>query len=119
MRKKEKIMEESRIMRTERNKKPLEVIAELETRNVEADITIKQLLADNEQLSAALCRLQEALTPSIDTKSAYVGTFVYSVDGFDDDGNACSDEVCVPWHAIKDIMKVIRERAAVEPCKNE
>jgi len=51
-------------------------------------------------------RLQEALTPSADTKAAYIGEFTQpsEIDGVCD--------VTISWTATKDIMAAIRTRAA-------
>lgn len=53
----------------------------------------------------------EALTPSSETKAAYMGEFMFPMEGRDEDGEEHTIQVYVPWTTIKDIMKAIRERA--------
>lgn len=59
-------------------------------------------------------RLREALTPSGDTKAAYMGEFsirmmVPSID--EDDDELVPHSEPVPWTTIKEIMAAIRKRA--------
>jgi hypothetical protein len=61
-------------------------------------------------------RLREALTPSADTKAAYIGEFSFSFPiGFDDDGHDVHRIATVPWCTIKEIMAAIQARAALSP----
>lgn len=55
--------------------------------------------------------LREALTPSCDTKAAYMGEFYFSLPDFDERGNEIEYRINVPWTTIKDIMAAIRTRA--------
>jgi hypothetical protein len=59
--------------------------------------------------------LVDALTPSAETKAAYIGEFAFNVDtvGIDEDGEPvdCTRRVTVPWTTIKEIMDAIRTRA--------
>lgn len=59
-------------------------------------------------------RLQEALTPTADTKSAYIGEFSFDIDDRDEDGEECSRNVIVPWTTVKEIMAAIRSRAEMK-----
>lgn len=59
-------------------------------------------------------RLQEALTPSGDTKSAYIGEFSFNIEDRDEDGEECSRNVVVPWTTVKEIMAAIRARAEMK-----
>ena len=59
-------------------------------------------------------RLQEALTPTADTKSAYIGEFSFDIDDRDEDGEECSRNVVVPWTTVKEIMAAIRSRAEMK-----
>lgn len=59
-------------------------------------------------------RLQEALTPSGDTKAAYIGEFSFRVDDRDKDGDECTRNVVVPWTTVKEIMRAIRDRAEMK-----
>ena len=55
----------------------------------------------------------EALTPSGDTKAAYIGEFSFSLTRIDGNGDEYSEKVYVPWTTIKEIMAAIRNRAAL------
>lgn len=69
--------------------------------------------AERAEATAAL--LEEALTPSAATKSAYIGEFSFMVDDVveDEDGNTleCQREVTVPWTTVKKIMAAISAHA--------
>lgn len=58
-------------------------------------------------------RLVEALTPSAETKAAYIGEFTFTSEIADSDGEPLDVKHYVPWTTIKEIMKAIRERAAL------
>lgn len=58
-------------------------------------------------------RLREALTPSAETKTAYMGEFAIPVPMLDDDGGEVIATFNVPWVTIKQIMAAIRARAAL------
>lgn len=61
---------------------------------------------------AEIERLREALTPSADTKAAYIGEFSFTVTlraGNQEDYR----RIEVPWTTIKEIMAAISERAAL------
>lgn len=58
-------------------------------------------------------RLIEALTPSAETKSAYMGEFLFRAHESNDVGEEFTRSFTVPWTTIKEIMKAIRERAAL------
>lgn len=63
-------------------------------------------------------RLVEALTPSGDTKAAYMGEFAFSLQRVDEFGDEYSEKVYVPWDTIKEIMKAIRDRAALKEARH-
>ena len=72
------------------------------------------------EAAVKLNRLIEALTPSAETKSAYIGEFPFSIT--DVDGNEVMRVVNVPWTTVKEIMAAIRKRAAIlsdEPKERE
>jgi hypothetical protein len=60
---------------------------------------------------------EAALTPSADTKAAYIGEFAFNIEtlSLDEDGEPvdCTRRVEVPWSTIKEIMAAIRDRAAL------
>lgn len=67
---------------------------------------IKELEAEN-------AKLREALTPSADTKAAYMSEVVLeTISDDDEDGLPVAVTRYVPWTAIKDTMKLIRARAS-------
>lgn len=70
--------------------------------------------AARDRLAADNARLREALTPSAETKAAYMGEFSFLVDDTDEDGWSLSREVAVPWTTIKEIMAHIHARALLE-----
>lgn len=69
---------------------------------------------DNDALRARVAKLEEALTPSADTKAAYMGEFSFCISEFDEDGEEFARVVDVPWTTIKDIMEAIARRALEE-----
>ena len=71
------------------------------------------------EAQAKIARLTEALTPSGDTKAAYMGEFEFIVFGMNDDGEECSHKITVPWTAIKEIMAAIKARAALQENADE
>jgi hypothetical protein len=56
-------------------------------------------------------KYQEALTPSAETKAAYIGEFSVPLPDIDNDGNEVMRSINVPWTTIKQIMAAIRARA--------
>lgn len=56
-------------------------------------------------------RLREALTPSGETKAAYMGEFLIGLPDVDENGIEYTRKINVPWTTIKEIMAAIRERA--------
>lgn len=64
--------------------------------------------------AARIAELEAALTPSGETKMAYMGEFDFSIVDYDEDGIECHREIVVPWTAIKEIMSAIRARAALK-----
>lgn len=64
-------------------------------------------------LQAQNRKLVEALTPSGDTKAAYMGEFSFLAISTDGDGNETAVKTYVPWTTIKEIMAAIRARAAI------
>lgn len=55
--------------------------------------------------------LVEALTPSADTKAAYIGEFSWTVNNLEDDGSMDPVTHTVPWTTVKEIMAAIHKRA--------
>lgn len=64
-----------------------------------------------EEQQAEIDRLRAALTPSAETKAAYIGEFSVPFPTLDMDGNECLHQVNVPWTTIKKIMAAIQEYA--------
>ena len=83
----------------------------------EAATTLETLSSELERVKGERDALAEALTPSAETKAAYIGEFAFNVDtvGIDEDGEPvdCTRRVTVPWTTIKEIMAAIRARAAL------
>ena len=70
-----------------------------------------RLLTTIRDLRARVGALTEALTPSAETKAAYIGEFSFEIDEVDEDGGYVRRRVTVPWDTTKEIMKAILERA--------
>lgn len=62
---------------------------------------------------AKVAKLVEALTPSGETKAAYMGEFSIPFPTVDADGNEVMLRPNVPWTTIKETMAAIRARAAI------
>ena len=60
---------------------------------------------------ARLAAYEEALTPSVETKIAYMGEFTFWDTEMDEDGNEHRIRRDVPWPTVKEIMKRIKNRA--------
>lgn len=60
---------------------------------------------------ARIAELEAALTPSEETKFAYMGEVNFWHTDFDEDGNEHRIRLDVPWTSIKELMKLIREKA--------
>jgi hypothetical protein len=91
--------------------------AALRTGNINKEIPLAYsdipfLLAELDNLEVDNARLIAALTPSGETKVAYIGAFSFSA------AVGKHTKVVVPWTTIKEIMKAIRTRAALEQSKD-
>ena len=60
-----------------------------------------------------IAQLRAALTPSVDTKTAYMGEFQFGLPDTDENGAEFMRSVNVPWTTIKKIMERIGEYAAI------
>jgi hypothetical protein len=58
-------------------------------------------------------KLEKALTPSAETKAAYIGEFGFNRTYVGEDGNDVVENQAVPWTTIKKIMAAIRARATL------
>jgi hypothetical protein len=58
-------------------------------------------------------RLREALTPSAETKAAYIGEFKMRLHRRDECGDEYHEDVTLSWTVIKEIMTAISNRAAL------
>lgn len=72
------------------------------------------LQASLDEARAEIARLWEALTPSGDTKAAYIGEFSWYRTDWDEFGDEHQVQTYVPWDTIKEIMAAIRARAALK-----
>jgi len=76
--------------------------------------TARTLLAEREALKAENERLREALTPSGETKCAFMSEFSWTREITDENGDEATEELTVPWVTIKEIMAAIYNRAALK-----
>jgi hypothetical protein len=58
--------------------------------------------------------LEEALTPSAETKAAYIGEFQFTVELMHPGLGSAFRSVDVPWTTIKEIMAAITRKALAE-----
>lgn len=63
---------------------------------------------------AEIKRLKNALTPSAETKAAYLGEFSFSLCVREEDGEEIFERITVPWSTVKEIMAAILARAELE-----
>jgi hypothetical protein len=67
---------------------------------------------------ARISALEAALTPSEETKFAYMGEVNFHHTDFDEDGNEHRIRMDVPWTSIKTLMKLIRENADLRTARS-
>ena len=60
-----------------------------------------------------LYRVTKWLTPSADTKAAFMGEFTFSEIQTDEAGVEHSVQKTVPWVTVKEIMAAIRAKAGL------
>jgi len=72
---------------------------------------------DRDVLIATVEALRAALTPSVETKAAYLGEFKYCAEQIDENGDTQPVTYYVPWPTIKEIMAAILERASSSVCE--
>lgn len=65
------------------------------------------------ELTAERDALLDALTPSDDTKAAYMGDFSIDLTRVDECGDEYFERVFVPWSTIKEIMAAVKQRATL------
>jgi hypothetical protein len=79
---------------------------------LEAEIeSLKAKLAAVEPSLRRMAALEEALTASPDTKSAYNGEFSFGITEYDAEGEEHTRNVAVPWTTIKEILVKIKDYA--------
>lgn len=83
------------------------------TRKAEAELAKTQKLMA--MLDAELAQTRRAMTPSGETKSAYLGEFYFNFPTWDKDGHEVTRSINVPWVTIKEIMVAISARAKGGP----
>jgi hypothetical protein len=69
------------------------------------------VFAAEDDKNARIAALEAALTPSEETKFAYMGEVNFWHTDFDEGGNEHRLRLDVPWTSIKTLMKLIRENA--------
>jgi hypothetical protein len=71
------------------------------------------------ELEERIRSLHEALTPSAETKAAYIGEFTIPWPVIGEDGDDHIIRINVPWTTIKEIMCAILGRAALAKARGE
>lgn len=66
-----------------------------------------------EKAEAALTKVREALTPSTNTKAAFMGEFSIQFPETGEDGEEYTRKINVPWTTIKEIMAAVRALASL------
>lgn len=85
--------------------------------DAEEYVPASQLSDARQRAEAAEARLKElkkALTPSTETKAAYICEFSVPLPDKDEDGNEVMRHINVPWITIKEIMSAIRNLAEIK-----
>jgi hypothetical protein len=85
-------------------------IADLEASRARVKELEKKLVACEDPIRR-YAALEESLTPSPETKSAYIGEFSFGITEYDSDGDEHTRLVSVPWTTTKEIMAKIKEYA--------
>lgn len=62
------------------------------------------LVAKDKELKA----YKDALTPSAETKAAYIGEIDWAEERIDEDGEGHLEAVTLPWTSMKEFMALIR-----------
>ena len=84
--------------------------------NTRADLNAAAL-AERDALRARVERLEEALTPSGDTKAEYISEFYHTIELSHPGLGTEHRRISVPWTTIKEIMAAIHARAAADPAR--
>lgn len=80
--------------------------------------TDQKVAAARAEADAENARLRAALTPSAETKAAYVDEVKMAVDtAYHEDSCTVRQDVTIPWVAIKEIMALIRKQAGQKEVK--
>lgn len=72
---------------------------------------VHALMTENAHLRDISMGLLGALTPSPETKAAYMGEFSVRLPDLGEDGNEVMRDINVPWTTIRDIMAAILKRS--------
>lgn len=70
-----------------------------------------------EKVETEFAQARKALTPSAETKAAYMGEFSISFPDWDHNGDEITRRINVPWVTIKEIMAAISARALITDTK--
>lgn len=75
-------------------------------------MTKEELIAENARLTDRVSMLENALTPSGETKTAYMSEITFPVQtGWDEYGSENYTEVTLPWVEMKKFMSIIMHHA--------
>ena len=85
-----------------------EQIVFLEDKLSKKEGIVEELMKKIDSLEQQLAAYRAALTPSSETKAAYIGEVEFKQDYFDEDGEEQTEVILVPWTSMKEFMAIIR-----------
>lgn len=77
----------------------------------DAVTAINGLIWSLERRETEIERLRAALTPSAETKAAYIGEFTMDLRQLDEFGVEQTARITIPWTSVKEIMRAIQKYA--------
>lgn len=93
----------------------VEVVAKIIAECGQPDCDVcSTLRRQTDRIASGITRVEEALTPSAETKAAYHGEFTFTIyEQADEQMCEVPRKLYVPWDTIKEIMAAIRTRASL------
>lgn len=85
-----------------------EQIVFLENKLIREERLVEDLMKKISSLEREVAAYKTALTPSSETKAAYIGEVEFKQDYTDEDGEEQTEVILVPWTSMKEFMAIIR-----------